>query len=748
MHESLLLAGHSLALLVVFAALGSGPCVGLIRDRRMQVVTMPILGFALAASLLTTATPFLTLATATWVVLVPAALLSLAAAVVLTRRLPATGRTREIAVPVAALLIGITFALLPPVSRGTQGPFALTIDDGWGYTASSLFLQHHRAGDPAPAGSDLTMSYGAGYMGGGNRIGVDAVNAAAATLLRADTAVALSPLLAVLFGLIPVLVWLIVRGLGGSWQAAALGASFGLTPAILSMVEDSALGNLAAVVLAAPALYFGFRSVRGSLANAVVAGVLLGGLVAVYPEFLAPVFLVVACGGLALGIDRARRRAFRELVRLGITRAGVVAGTAILVAPNAGYRAVQYLSSRGSDGPWAMGLPLRFIDFENGGAWAFGVVHLYDLSGVSDLPPLRLAFAICFPVVLAGVVLFGVATRFRTSGVFILAPVVVAGALAAYTYKSFQSGHCEYCLWKSLTFMIPFLAAGLALGIERLWIVAGKLGISFLWRTSTAAVAIVALLAIAYSDSRLLRLTRASGAFCPAEFRDLGPRLDRLPSPSPVLIEGVGAMPLSPFMMPATYFAVREHKDGVFFDAGFPAVQYLGLSTDSARSFYSPDYTYVLTPFEDVRSNRAPLGRYGPLLLERRAPIDVVVSSPEEAVDSSAPRIPWVSTPFTLRVASGQAVDAAITLSLVRPTGNASMLTFKPEQGQLEAVAANPSEVCVNVHLQKGSTSIDVTPVPALPIATPSQGLQKELGLAGITAVPGRCGANPAGLPR
>jgi hypothetical protein len=750
MHERLLLAEHSLALLALFAAIGSGPAVGLIRDLRVRLVTMPMLGLALTASLLTSVAPFLTIGTATWTVLVPAAVLSLAVALALARRRrPATGRTREIAVPAAALLIGITLALLPPVSRGTQGPFALVIDDGWGYAATSLFLQHHRTGDRLPAEtarSDLTMLYGAGHMGGGARIGVDTVNAAAATLLRTDVAVILSPLLAVLFGLVPALIWLVVRDLGGSWQAAALGAAFGFTPAILSMVEDSALANLAGVVLAAPVLLFLFRSARGSLADAVVAGVLLGGLVAVYPEFLAPVLLVSACGGLVFGIDRARRGALRESVRRGVTRIGLAAVTAIVIAPYAGYRALEYLSSRGSDGPWAVRLPVRAIDIENVGSWAFGVEHLYEMATFSALPPSRLAFGICFPVLLAGVVVFGAVKRFRRSGVFVVAAILVAVALGLYAYHSFQSGHCEYCLWKSLTFMIPFLAAGLALGFERLWFAAGIRRKVPLWRMSTAAVAVVAVVAIGYSDSRLVQLTRDHGAFCPCELRDLGPRLDRLPSRSPILIEGVGAMSEPFFMTPAVYFYTHGHKEPVLLDAGSPAwgVDYLGLTAESAPSYYSPDYTYVLTPFEDVRSNRTPLARYGPLLLERRAPIDVVVSPPGWAVDSTAPRIPWISTPFTLRVASSKAVDAAITLSLVRLAAGASTtLTFTSEQRQLGTVAASGDEVCVNVHLQKGSTSIEVTPVPDLPVDPKSPKLPKELGLAAIKAAPGLCRANP-----
>ena len=745
MNERALLIEHSVVLVLLFTAIGSGPAVWLIRDRRIRLATMPILGFALAASLLTTVALFLPMATATWTVLVPVTVLSFAVAVVLlARRRPATGRTREVAVPAAALLVGITLALLPPLFRGTQGPFALMIDDSWSYAATSLFLQHHRAGDQLPAGvarTDLATSYGAATMGGGRaRIGAEAVNATSATLFGVDTGASLAPLLAVLFGLIPVLVWLIVRGLGGSWQVAALGAAFGLTPAILSLVEDTALGNIAGEVLAAPALFFIVRSVRGSPAEAVIAGALLAGLAAVFPEFLVPTVLVAGCVVLVFAIDWFRHGELRESVRGVAIRGGIAIATAIVIAPNGIYRAVRSLSVHGSDGPWALGLPSRSINVENAGSWVFGVHHLYEMSTISALPASHLAFAIYFPVVLAAVVLVG-AARLRSLGVFVMAPILVAGALGIYTFHQYQLGHCEYCLWKSLTFVIPFLAVGLAFGIERLWFGTGARGVVFLQRSLTASIAIVALVAIGNSNWKLVQETRSIGGFCPCEQSKLGNELNRLPSRSPILIEGVGAMPQPVFMMPAAYYATRAHGHPVFFDAGYPAVQYLGLpTTESALSFYSPNYTYVLTSFEDVRSNRTPLGHYGPLLLERRAPIDVVVSPSGLAVDNAKPRIPWVSTPFTLRVSSRRAVNAAITLSLARPAGSASTLQFTARR-QLETVATNRSEVCVNVHLQKGSTSIQAVPVLDPLSAPASWQLQKELGLAAIKAVPGRCRA-------
>ena len=386
------------------------------------------------------------------------------------------------------------------------------------------------------------------------------------------------------------------------------------------------------------------------------------------------------------------------------------------------------------DGPWATGLPLRYIGVENVGSWAFGLYHLYDMSAISALPPARLAYAIYVPAILLIVVLVGIA-RLRAVGVFVAAPIIVAGALGIYAYQTFQNGRCEYCLWKALTFMIPFLAVGLAFGIERLWRGGGPRNTVYLRRGFAASVAIVALFAVGNSDKRLVQTTRSVGAFCPCGLDELGQRLDRLPSRAPVLIEGVDSIPHPTFRLNAAYFAASGHKRTVLFDAGFPAIAYL-VSPLAAPTYYSPDYEYVLTPFANVRSNRTPLGHYGPLLLERRAPIDVVVSAPAWVVADTAPRIPRGTAPFWLRVSSKKAMDAAITFALEKPAGNTSTITFKSGQRQLETIATNRSKSCVNVHLEKGNTNIEATPVlDPLAVQPPSQ-----LGLAAIEAVPGRCG--------
>jgi hypothetical protein len=740
MHDRLLLVERTIELLFLFVALGSGPATGLIRDRRLRLATMPLLGFAIAACLLTTIAHFLTLATATWAILVPAAVISLVIAVVFARRLSAIGRKREVAVPAVMLLVSVTLALLPPISRGTDGPFALAVWDAWSYSQTSLYLQHHTIGTPLPAKMahyDLDTLDGS-IVNSPARIGTDAINASAATLFRTSTPESLTPLLAVLFGLLPVGIWLVVRGFGGSWKAAAVGSAFGVTPAILTAVEDTSLASLGGVVLVAPALFFFVRSRRHFIADAVVAGALGGGLVSVFSEFLPPFFIVVVCIGVVFGIAAVLRGAFRKWVGLAFLRIGVATITVFAIAPFSVHRALIYLSNLSGGVPWSADLPPRWLTVENVGSWSFGIRNLYELptpisSGAA------LGFFVYFPAVLALIVLIGI-VRLRIMGVFVAVPILAASALGIYTYRHNQFGHCQYCLWKALTFTIPFLAMGLALGIERLWRGRGKGRMIVYQRFLVTSITIVTLVAIGKADNGLIQLTKSSGAFCPCGFGSLHQRLDRIPSRLPILIEGTDSVTHPTFTLNAAYFAARGQKRTILWDAGYPALAYLITSVPDAPLYYAPDYEYVLTPFEDVRSGRRLLGHYGALALMRRAPIDVVVSrvsptGPGWTVGNT--KIPQGSGPFTLRVSSKRARDAAITLTLKRLGINESSLTFASEQRQLETIATSRNKVCIDVHLNRGATIIGATPSPYYPSAAP---LPNELAITGIKAVPGRCG--------
>ena len=712
----------------------------------MQLVASPVIGFAVAACLMTTSAWFIPLDIAAWAVLLPAAVASLAAAAVLRRhRLQATAH--EVALPFAAAVIGGALALLPALLHKTQGPFSLIIYDAWGYAATSLWLQHHVAASSLSGVGhlDLTLSFGRLIAGGYERIGVDSVVAATASLFRVDTAAMIAPLLAALFALVPLSLWFVARALGASRRGAGAAALLALTPALLSMVEDTALANLGGVVLVPVALLFVARAeTRGRLADVVLGGLLVGALLAVYPEFFPPFALVLGLGTVVLTLVRGPLGDVGRRFGHVVGRLALVALVAIAAAPYACYRAFSYLRFVSHPTGWDAGLPPRYFSVYDIGSWAFGILHLYELQYFATLSPVRLAFAISFPVLLIAVVVAGLYRRCVQGFVFVVAPVAVGVGAGLYAYRSYQGHHCQYCFWKALTEMLPFLLIGVAFGLDRLGLARLGRGRQVFVGLPIIGVALLAFVVAARSDARLIRMTDSEASFYPEQLRALGPAIARLPEGSTILIEGTSTMARPPFMLPAVYYTLQGRGRHIVFDAVQPAPAYLGVGP-YARRYYSAVYDYVVTPFTGVRSDRNVISRYGPFALERRAPIDVVVSATTWALPPHGPRIPSLSAPFDLRISSRRSGLAALTLTLgTRADGGTVALASRGEELQTR-VSPDGGTVCAEVRLRRGSTIVHATPLAPLGVTPPGQ--LGPVSIRGVRAEPGRRCDEPLAEP-
>ena len=744
-HPVALLIIHTVLLFVLFSALGSAPAL-LLRERGTQLLASPVIGFAVAACFLTTSALFLPLDIAAWVVLIPAAIVSLATTAVLRHHRLATS-ARDYWLPFTAAVVGAAMALVPAVMHKTQGPFSLVIYDAWGYAASSLWLQHHAATSALGGAGhlDLTLAFGR-LLGASNaRIGVDSVVAGTASLFRVDTAAMIAPLLAVLFALVPLTLWLVARALGASRYGAGAAAILGLTPALLSMVEDTALGNLGGIVLVPVALLFVIRAEKGRrLVEVVLAGLLVGALLAVYPEFFPPFALVVVINTVVLVFARGLLNDIARPFRHVLGRLGLVALAALVAAPYACYRAFYYLRFVARPAGWDAGLPPRYLSVADVGSWAFGLLHIYELQYFASLSPVRLAFDISFPIILAAVAAVGLYHGGPQVLAFVLAPIGVAIGAGLYAYRSYEGHHCQYCLWKSLTEMLPFLLVGVALGLDRLGISRVGRRREFLASLPALGVAAVALAVVGHSDAKLIRMTDAQAAFFPEQLRAIGTTVKQLPVGSTILIEGTSTMPRPPFMLPAAYYALQGRHVVVAFDAVQPAPAYLGVGADTRR-FYTPAYDYVLTPFTDVRSDRDVIGQYGPFVLERRATVDAVVSATNWALAYRGPRQPSFAKPFDLRLSSPRPGPAALTLTLgTRAQGGT--LAFASRGRQLSTWSSqNGAMVCAEVRLRKGATVVRATPIAPLGVIPLGQlGL---VSIRGVHAELGRRCDEPAAEP-
>ena len=686
MSEGLKVIALGIGYLVIFGAVGSGPAFVLARSAESRLLLAPALGLAIAASLLTTVSLVMPMHTAAWAVLVPAAVISLVVAIWQLRR-DRVIAARGTVIATAFVVAGLLLAAAPAIDRGTAGPFGLGVYDAWGYVHADLWLQGHSLLDDPPADAgrwDLSLAYGHALTEDNTRIGVSVVNAAGASLFGLQPDETLFAFLAMLFALVPATVWIVARRLGAGPVGAALGACFGLSPAVFTLVGDSALANLIAVVLAPLALLFAVLGLeRRNVRELVLAALLIAGLASVYPEFIPPLALSGALAVIVLTVPLLRRTGARESLRGLLIGIAVLAGVVVILAPLGAFRAYSYLSRIGGDSPLFAGLPPRFMTFENSGAWAFGVLHIYQLQRFDLLSSSKTVLAVALPIALAALVAVGALRSARTISL-VLVPIVVPIVLGLLAYDRYQSGHCEYCLWKSLTFMLPFLGVGLGLGLDAIW------GFRW-WRTAlrigVAALAFVAIAVLVRTDVKLARALAQSPAAGATALRKLDDAHVALPHQAEILVEGAEATYAPKWTVPEAYYAARSLDDA---RPALPLARddalYLGAGAGTpASQFYDPDYGYVLTAFPGVRSDRKPLAIRGEYGLFRRAPTDVAVVGASTAIDPNAGRdaIPWLLNPVQLWISSQRPRRAGVLVRLRH--GESARPLLQAERGRQPA---------------------------------------------------------------
>jgi hypothetical protein len=741
--EGLQVIALGIGYLVIFGAVGLGPAVVLARTAETRLLLAPALGLSIAASALTTASLLMPMHTAAWAVLVPAAVISVIVAVWQLQRDRAIA-AKGTAIAAAFVAAGLLLAAAPALDRGTAGPFGLGVYDAWGYVQTDLWLQGHSLLDDPPADAgrwDLSLAYGHALTEDDTRIGVSVVDAAGASLFGLRPDETLFAFLAMLFALVPATVWIVARRLGAGPVGAAVGACFGLSPAVFTLVGDSALANLIAVVLAPLALLFAVLGLESrDVRELVLAGILIAGLASVYPEFIPPLALSGAVAVTVLTVRRPRRSRAREILRGLLIGLGLLVGVAVVLAPLSAFRAYAYLSRIGGDSPLFAGLPKRFMTFENSGAWAFGVLHIYQLQRFDLLSHSKIVLAVALPIALAVLVGIGALRNARTIAL-VLVPVVVPIALGLLAYDRYQSGQCEYCLWKSLTFMLPFLGVGLALGLDAVW--------RFrwwrpAWRIGAAGLALLAVAVLVRTDAKVARALAHTPAAGVTALRKLDDSDVPIPDHSEVLVEGAEATYAPKWSVPEAYYAARSLDDA---RPALPLARddalYLGAGAGTpAGRFYDPHYRYVLSAFPGVRSDRKPLAIRGAYGLFRRAPTDVAVVGASTALDPAAGRdaMPWLLSPVQLWISAERAQRVGVLLRLRHGEKTRPLLQLSEVGNPLTTFHSRDRlEVCAEVSLAKGLTILtaepDFPPQPPPGRATEEDPLPAPPKLLGIGAI-------------
>ncbi len=755
MPERLDIVSLTVGYAVILVALGSGPTVLWARGFGSRLVISPAVGFALAAILLSTSSPVLTARQAAWVILIPASLLSVAAAVLLLRRESRTLPRRDSLVPLALAIIAVGIAVGPEIARNTAGPISLKVFDAWVYIESDQWLAGHTLGDGAPVSSvaDLIATTGYAFTHaeevGLSRIGLAGINGSVAEVLRSAPDRTHVPMLALLFAMIPMGVWAAARGLGAGRRAASFGAVFGLSAVPLVLVADSALGNLTALALVPVTLALLARGlVSGDSRAVLLAAVLTAGLLCCYPEFAVPLLLVIGfeC---TVGVGWL---AFRDRTKIGTAvrrialAAAILAGAAIVLAPVGVLRAFVVLRQQLGNAD-AGALPARPITIVDGPAWAFGLLHLYQLPRFDLLSTTKTIAVLIVPVILVVIILLGVPRLGALTSLLCFGPIVVGLLVAAASYSQRQD--CSYCLWKALTFVGPFLGIAVALGITGLaaWRVPSNLA-----RGVVVAFGIGVSSMVLYTDVKVVLALYHSEAVYRPGLRTLTEALRDETRTSPVLLEGMDATAAPKFTLPAAYYAMAVVPDTrIVFAPSGDAGLYL-LVQGPPDDYYTPDYGLVATGFPGLDTGRRRVVGAGPFALDRRAPIDVSPADTGWSFDPAEGQrsIPWVTRPFDLRVAGNRDQVFSVTVHLrPSPENLRADLGLTLDGVALDDRSPDPRIVCVEIPRIAGELTIKATPTIPRPTpfrspATESDPVPpppKDLGLEAVRAQPGECEA-------
>jgi hypothetical protein len=537
---------------------------------------------------------------------------------------------------------------------------------------------------------------------------------------------------------------------------------FGLSPALLVLVFDSTEGNLVGLALAPLALLLTARAVLGgSLREGILAAIFIAGLVASYPEYL-PVFTLVAA--LAIIIARAaellaRRATPRRLGEICLRTCGIAA-VALAANPVATNRMLGFLPAV-TKNAMLSDLPPRWLSLKDFGAWLFGILHLYQLPRFDLLSSAKMTIAIGLPLVLTAIIIFGLARGLDAERAAIAAGLIVPLPLGLYVYSHFQGGHCQYCMWKSFTFMLPFLGAGVALGAERILALVSHLTRG-LRQTAVVvpcvAIALLSIVTMGNANIKLIQATYQSTAYFPTGLRQVtADAKGIIPDSASVLIEGSDSAHNPIYATSAMYYAAHNmNKPRLSFDVDPLATYELGAPLGHER-YYSPRYEYVLTAFAGVNNGREILARRSHFALERRAPVDVAITHTGWSLDphEGSAAIPWIPGRFTLRVSSSRDARAAITVGIRRALHDHPTLQFVDARGRPQQTfhSADGSAFCTMTNVKNGQAtlygqpSFDQPP-PAASRATESDPLPPPSKAVGIGRVRGRIGSCPASFRR
>lgn len=744
-------------------------------DRGVRWAITPALGLAAAACLLTTALWFMPAKVAAWVVLLPAMVLSVAIAVIGARRaaggvrawLP--GRRGLIQGGIIAV-VGLAALTAPMVINGSLGPYGYMIADAGGYMgevvgAHDLSIREADAltpealpgetptqtlarqvrEDPRALG-DLSLAQWSGAAGGYQQLGFDAVLASVSALGRLPAATTMTPFWVALLLAGALGCFACVRQLTGTraWPAVLAGCLF-CGPLVQPPMMEGSQALISGLAVIPAFLLVGWLALsQRRLSDAILLGVVAGGLQTLYPLFvpIAALAGVLALGGGALwwvatqGVQTIP--VGRVALGIGIVVVVTLAITPVATVDNFNYWKTLFTTSYLEDLATA-GLPTYDLPTPVLPSWLLQTREFYFLTGSTERSLQQWVLGDIAPLFLLGLIAYGVVRYPR-----MLVPVAFAAAAGVAAWYALRTNNCSYCVQRNLLSVAPAASILLSVGILALWVHRERW-----WRAAAIGVTLAVVVMAGHKSTVLARRAADGVWMTPAQLRAMSGDLKKLQNGT-ILLE-LGQDLDAATALPVSYHTVNAATDARLALpaelSDFGGLIYLGgpreprpsrttwpLEGEQRGGFeFTPRYRWILTRVPDIQTDRRTLVRRGPYALqERTSPFDVSIVGgvvADRTVRDTSGRAFLAGGPMTFWVASTSPERAWLDVTvdgarprLVKPK-SAEILEQTPRRLRLCVPVAGTGTSLRRVRVEVAHR--DVAPPPAEPLAlrgSPNQG--------------------------
>jgi hypothetical protein len=651
---------RELTLLAIFCAFGAGLMALLPRVdlRGGRLALAPSAGLAIGTGLLLTINLVLPLRHAWLFAVVPAAFISYKLVKRARLRRPPLRELAGIAIVLAVALGSGSYAL---DKRDSPGPVGYGIFDAGGYTTFVQGYERHTSRDPllkvnlegsaASSGVrpldwgqpwDLSERYGWAYRW--QHAGSLTTASAAAGFGGWAPWTMIGALVAALMATGALGVYGLAGMLGAGPAARTLAGLLYAGPLVLTAGMNGSVGLLAGLATL-PAMLVGVIAAfeRPTRRTALIAGALVGGEQAVYPEILPALIggLLIAAF-LRFGLPILRGRATRASLLPVLRALPWAVGAGLLIGLRAvpwtwGYLVDDHYSQfRDSLVPYQIGV--RYIP-----GWLYQTREFYSFAFLKPAGFIQTLVGIVLPLALMGIsaAAFVYSRRARWLG-----GILIAVALQAWWAK--HSFGCAYCVERSLLITAPLLPALLVTGASLLAARGGRGRDVVIVAGSLAAVAIGA------TAITVQQRIREGASFVPRTLQTATQAAGNLKATT--LLEGFGSMPFSSWLMePTAYAALTE--SGVPRVAAVPnydewgGLAYFGIRHDVDNPAWTPTYQTVMSRFGSAEfPGRTPITAAPPFFVSQRAhPFDVTIAAgvATDQPDHDPGGVPWVQPPGT-----------------------------------------------------------------------------------------------------